>query len=54
MQRKIDVVRVRKGYLPKGEKADKALKELVAALKGKNTEIDDSKESLIIWENVEE
>lgn len=54
MARKYDVVRIRKGLLPKGEKADKAVKDLVAALKGKNTEIDESKDSLIIWENVDE
>lgn len=54
MRRKIDVVRVRKGLLPKGEKGEKIIKDLIAALKGKDTEIDDSKESLIIWENVDE
>lgn len=53
MKRKYDVVRIRKEFV-KGERAEKAIKELTAALKGKNTEIDDSKESLIIWENVEE
>lgn len=53
MKRKYDVVRIRKEFA-KGERAEKAIKELSAALKGKNTEIEESKDSLIIWENVEE
>ncbi len=53
MKRKYDIVRIRKEFV-NGERAEKALKELSTAMKGKNTEIDDSKESLIIWENVDE
>lgn len=52
--RKIDIVRIRKEYLPKG--SDKAVKDFAAAIKGQNKEIeiDDSKESLILWETVKE
>jgi len=52
MERKIDVVKIRKDYLPKS--ADKAVSELKAAMKGKNIEIEETKVCLTIWENVTE
>jgi hypothetical protein len=54
MNRQIDIVRVRKGLLPKGEKGEKVVKDLISALKSKSTTIEETKESLIIWENVDE
>jgi hypothetical protein len=46
MERKYDLVRVRKDRLPKG--SEKAIGNLKAAFKAKNIEIEESKDSLII------
>lgn len=61
MQRKIDILRIRKNLLPKnvtenpakGESALNTFTKLVKN-KNKNTEIEETKDSLIIWETVEE
>lgn len=52
MERKIDIVRIRKDRLPKG--SEKTVKDFAATFKAKNIEIEESKDSLIIWENVDE
>jgi hypothetical protein len=52
VERKYDIVRIRKDRLPKG--SEKAVKEFTSAIKGKNIEIEETSVSLIIWENVTE
>lgn len=51
MKRKIDVIRIRKDYLPKGSKIIAESKE---QFKAKQFEIEETTVSFIIWENVEE
>lgn len=53
MKRKIDIVRIRREMLPKG--SEKIISELKELFKGKKEcEIEETKVSFIIWENVEE
>lgn len=54
MERKIDVVRIRKNLIPKGK--EKPARDYLTAIKGENKkmEIEESKDYLTLWETVTE
>lgn len=54
MDRKIDVIRIRKNLVPKGKET--AVKDILKAIKGDNKKMDieESKDFLTLWETVTE